>query len=74
MLKTKSVWSPISPKADGLRILATRFRGRHTPANLCDVWMPSLGSSEQLPKAIQAERLQKASQDYGKEVGNKVGI
>ena len=27
MLRTKSVWSPIHRKTDGLRILATRFRG-----------------------------------------------
>ena len=28
MLKTKSYWSPIDRKRDGLRILATRFRAR----------------------------------------------
>jgi len=27
VLRTKSVWSPIHRKTDGLRILATRFRG-----------------------------------------------
>jgi len=48
MLKTKSVWSPIDRKADGLRILATRFRGRGMPTNRYDVWMPSLGPSERL--------------------------
>src|SRR6185503_10059941 len=48
MLKTKSVWSPIDRKADGLRILATRFRGRGMPTGRYDVWMPSLGPSERL--------------------------
>ena len=53
MLKTKSVYSPVAEN-DGLRILATRFRGRGMSATLYDVWMPSLGPSEQLLKAIQA--------------------
>lgn len=47
MLKTKSVWSPIE-KADGLRILATRFRGRGMPVTRYDVWMANLGPSERL--------------------------
>ena len=54
MLKTKSVSSPISRKADGLRILATRFRGRGLPATRYDVWMPSLAPSEQLLHGIQS--------------------
>lgn len=57
MLKTKSVWSPIIKKADGLRILATRFRGRAMPTNRYDVWMPSLAPSERLLKAGQAGRI-----------------
>jgi uncharacterized protein YeaO (DUF488 family) len=57
MLKTKSVWSPIDPKADGLRILATRFRGRAMPTNRYDVWMPSLGPSERLLRSGQAGRI-----------------
>lgn len=53
MLKTRSVWS--NPKKDdGLRILATRFRGRGLPASRYDVWMPSLGPSEALLKAVQS--------------------
>jgi uncharacterized protein YeaO (DUF488 family) len=53
MLKTRSVWSP--PKTDdGLRILATRFRGRGLPTSRYDVWMPSLGPSEELLKAVQS--------------------
>ena len=57
MLKTKSVWSPIDRKRDGLRILATRFRGRGMPASRYDVWMPSLGPSERLLKAVLAGRV-----------------
>lgn len=57
MLKTKSVFSPINRKSDGLRILATRFRGRGMRASRYDVWMPSLGPSERLLKAFQSGRL-----------------
>jgi uncharacterized protein YeaO (DUF488 family) len=51
MIRTRSVQSPIG-KDDGLRILATRFRGRGLPASQYDVWMPALGPSEQLLKAV----------------------
>ena len=51
MLKTRSVNSPITP-ADGLRILATRFRGRGLSASRYDVWMPSLGPSERLLRHV----------------------
>jgi uncharacterized protein YeaO (DUF488 family) len=51
MLKTKSVWTEAA-KGDGLRILATRFRGRGLPASRYDAWMPALGPSEHLLKAI----------------------
>jgi uncharacterized protein YeaO (DUF488 family) len=57
MLKTKSVWSPIDRDGDGLRILATRFRGRGMPASRYDVWMPSLGPSERLLEAVLAGRI-----------------
>ena len=57
MLRTKSVWSPINRKTDGLRILATRFRGRAMPTGRYDVWMPSLGPSERLLMAGQAGRI-----------------
>ena len=53
MLKTKSVYSPVAGN-DGMRILATRFRGRGMPSALYDVWMPSLGPSERLLKAVLA--------------------
>ena len=56
MLKTKSVYSALAEN-DGLRILATRFRGRGMATNLYDVWMPSLGPSEQLLKAMQAGKV-----------------
>lgn len=56
MIRTKSVWSPIDRKTDGLRILATRFRGRGMPASRYDVWMPSLGPSERLLRAGQQGR------------------
>lgn|SRR5579872_1720036 len=57
MLRTKSVFSPINRKADGLRILATRFRGRGMRTSRYDVWMPSLGPSERLLKAFQSGRV-----------------
>jgi len=47
MLKTKSVYEPIH-KEDGLRILATRFRGRRMKTNRYHVWMANLGPSEKL--------------------------
>lgn len=47
MIRTKSVYSQ-PDTSDGLRILATRFLGRGRSSDLYDVWMPSLGPSEQL--------------------------
>jgi uncharacterized protein YeaO (DUF488 family) len=51
VIKTKSVHTPSAPD-DGLRILATRFRGRGLPKSRYDVWMPNLGPSEQLLRAL----------------------
>jgi uncharacterized protein YeaO (DUF488 family) len=51
MIKTKSVFSRIERREDGLRILATRFRGRGMPSSRYDVWMASLGPSEALLRA-----------------------
>jgi uncharacterized protein YeaO (DUF488 family) len=48
MIKTKSVKSPIRRREDGLRILATRFRGRGLPTSRYDVWMANLAPSEWL--------------------------
>jgi uncharacterized protein YeaO (DUF488 family) len=56
MVRTKSVWETPG-KDDGLRILATRFRGRGLPASRYDVWMPSLGPSEQLLKSVLSGRI-----------------
>ena len=69
MLKTKSVHSPIEP-GDGLRILATRFRGRGLPVDRYDVWMANLGPSEQLLKSVLAGRItwKQFSQRYREEI------
>ena len=56
MLKTKSVHSDIAP-GDGLRILATRFRGRGLPTDRYDVWMANLGPSEKLLKSVLAKKI-----------------
>ena len=56
MLLTKSVSSPMG-KADGLRILATRFRGRGLSTDRYDVWMPSLGPSEKLLRQVLTGKL-----------------
>jgi uncharacterized protein YeaO (DUF488 family) len=52
VLQTKSVSSPIEAR-DGLRVLATRFRGRGLPADRYDVWMANLGPSEVLLRDFQ---------------------
>lgn len=56
MLKTKSVHSP-AERADGLRILASRLRGHRLPKTAYDVWMASLGPSEELLRAFQAGKI-----------------
>src|SRR5262245_870177 len=56
MIKTRSVWSD-KKKDDGLRVLVTRFRGRGLPTSQYDVWMPSLGPSEELLKAVLATKI-----------------
>jgi uncharacterized protein YeaO (DUF488 family) len=56
MIKTKSVYSPIE-SGDGLRILATRIRGRGLPKSRYDVWMANLGPSERLLSAMRANRM-----------------
>jgi uncharacterized protein YeaO (DUF488 family) len=69
MLKTKSVYSTAAEN-DGLRILATRFRGRGMSSNLYDVWMPSLGPSEQLLKAVLTAKISWSAftRDFKKEL------
>jgi len=48
LIRTKSVYSPIKREKDGLRILATRIRGRGLHKDRYDVWMANLGPSEVL--------------------------
>jgi len=57
MILTKSVTSPIDRDRDGLRILAARFRGRGLPSTAYDVWMPSLGPSEELLRKVLGEKI-----------------
>ena len=57
MLYTKSVASPLSQRRDGLRILATRYRGRGLPASRYHVWMPNLAPSERLLAAFRGGRI-----------------
>ncbi len=54
MIRTKSVYSPIDRKTDGLRLLVTRFPGRYMRKTRYDAWMASLGPSEKLLKSFQA--------------------
>jgi uncharacterized protein YeaO (DUF488 family) len=48
MIRTKSVYSPIDRQRDGLRILATRIRGRGLRKSRYHAWMANLGPSESL--------------------------
>src|SRR5947209_20295089 len=57
MIKTKSVFSAIEPSKDGLRVLATRFRGRGMSSARYHVWMANLGPSEELLRAVQAGKI-----------------
>jgi uncharacterized protein YeaO (DUF488 family) len=70
MIRTKSVNSPIDRKKDGLRILATRYRGRGLPTNRYDVWMANLAPSEGLLDAFLDRRATWAefSRRYRKEL------
>lgn len=64
MLRTKSVHSPIKPQRDGLRILATRFRGRGLAVSRYHVWMPCLGPSEQLLRQFRNRHI--SWKEFGK--------
>ena len=57
MFKTKCVYTKIEPRKDGLRILATRGRGRGLPADRFDIWMANLGPSERLREEFQAGKI-----------------
>jgi uncharacterized protein YeaO (DUF488 family) len=75
MIKTKSVHSPIDPD-DGLRILASRLRGRGLPASRYDIWMANLGPSEALLRDILGKRVTWAefSRRYKKELLESGGV
>src|SRR3954451_14137726 len=75
IIKTKSVHSPID-RDDGLRILASRLRGRGLPANRYDVWMANLGPSEALLRDILGKRVTWAefSRRYKKELLESGGV
>ena len=78
MLKTKSVHTKIE-RSDGLRVLVARYRGRGLPADRYDVWVASLGPSEELLRSFLSERVSwsefqrryKAEMDAPSEVDRK---
>lgn len=76
MIQTKSIYSKIEPGKDGLRILATRGRGRGLPADRYDIWMANLGPSEQLRDAILARKITwpEYSRRYLKELRESGGL
>lgn len=76
MFKTKSVYTKIEPRRDGLRILVARGRGRGLPGNRFDVWMANLGPSEQLRNAILAGKISwsEYSRRYLKELREGGGV
>jgi len=57
MIKTKCVYSGYSSKADGFRVLVTRFRGRGLETSRYDAWVASLGPSEELLQKIQSSQI-----------------
>lgn len=74
--RSKSVYSPITPRTDGLRILATRFRGRGLPSDRYDVWMANLGPSERLLHQAQSDAITWAefARRYRKELFEDTGV
>jgi uncharacterized protein YeaO (DUF488 family) len=72
MIRTKSVYSPIDRKKDGLRILVTRIRGRGLPASRYDSWMANLGPSEKLLTSVRSRRISWAafSRSYRQELSD----
>jgi uncharacterized protein YeaO (DUF488 family) len=57
MIRTKSVGSPIDRKKDGLRILATRIRGRGLKKSRYHEWMANLGPSEKLLDLFRSDKI-----------------
>jgi uncharacterized protein YeaO (DUF488 family) len=67
MLRTKSVHSPIDRKTDGLRVLASRLRGRGMKSDRYDVWMANLGPSERLLRsALKGMNDEKVWRDFAR--------
>jgi uncharacterized protein YeaO (DUF488 family) len=66
-IHTKCVWSPMSSD-DGIRILVTRFRGRGLPKTRYDLWLPSLGPSEELLAAFESLDWAEFSRRYKEEL------
>jgi len=64
MIRTKSVYSPIDRKKDGLRILATRIRGRGLKKSRYHEWMANLAPSERLLYLIRFDKITWA--DFGR--------
>jgi uncharacterized protein YeaO (DUF488 family) len=56
MIKRKSVYSP-KHASDGLRVFATRFHGPGIKKSRYDIWLPSLGPSEELLKVIERGKI-----------------
>lgn len=54
---TKSLYSPIEPREDVLRILVTRLRRRDLSASRYDVWMAKLGPSQRVLVAGRSQRI-----------------
>jgi uncharacterized protein YeaO (DUF488 family) len=53
MIRTRSVYSAIDREKDGLRILATRVRGRGLKKSRYNEWMANLAPSERLLNMIR---------------------
>jgi uncharacterized protein YeaO (DUF488 family) len=64
MIRTKSVYSAIDRKKDGLRILATRIRGRGLKKARYEEWTANLAPSERLLNLIRFDKITWA--DFGR--------
>lgn len=77
MIRTKSVYSSIDREKDGLRILASRIRGRGLRKTRYHEWVASLGPSESLLKLVQSGRITWAefARRYRRELfGSSIGF
>lgn len=68
-INTKSITTAIE-SADGLRVLVARFRGHRVPKSRYDLWLPSLGPSEELLKQFLGGEIAwgKFSSEYRREL------